>query len=102
MQNSGSVCADRIGKFRNTNFELERKEIEECFLNVNGIYTSNLVAFQKNLCKQANFWSPKELYKSLDSATDIVITHSMNPIVIKNAIPNKIVPNVRQTHATHS
>ena len=42
------------------------------------------------------------LYKSIGSANDIVITPTKNPIAIKKAIGKYIVPNVRQTHATHS
>ena len=42
------------------------------------------------------------MYKSIGSAKDIVITPIKNPSAIKNAISKKIVPNVWETHATHS
>ena len=44
----------------------------------------------------------RDLYKSIGSSNDIVITPPRKPIAIKNAIIRKIVPNVRQTQATHS
>ena len=44
----------------------------------------------------------RNLYKSIGSAGDIVITPIKNPIAIQNAKSKKIVPNLRQTHATHS
>ena len=44
----------------------------------------------------------RDLYKSIGSANDIVITPIKSPGAIKNEIIKKIVPNVRQTHATHS
>ena len=42
------------------------------------------------------------MYKSIGSATDIVLTPIKNSNAITNAITKKIVTNVRQTHATDS
>ena len=41
------------------------------------------------------------LYKSVSRANDIVITPIKNLISENKGKTNKIVPNVRQTHATH-
>ena len=45
-QTSGSVFADRIEQVKKTNFEIELIKIKECFLNVHGKYTSDLVSFK--------------------------------------------------------
>ena len=50
-QTSGSVFADRIEPSKTTKFELELKEIVDCFLNGDGNYTSNLVSFKIKLYK---------------------------------------------------
>ena len=45
-QTSGSVFADRIEQVKKTQFELELIKIVDCFLDVHGNYTSNLVSFK--------------------------------------------------------
>ena len=51
---------------------------------------------------QPFFEIQRDLFKSIGTANDMGITPTKNPIAIKNAIGRKIVPNVRQTHTTHS
>ena len=46
-QTSGSVFADIIERVKKTKFELELIKIVDCFLDVQGNYTSNLVSFKK-------------------------------------------------------
>ena len=45
-QTSGLVFADRFEQVKKTKFELELIKIVDCFLDVHGIYTSNLVSFK--------------------------------------------------------
>ena len=75
----------------------------DCFPDGHGIYTSNLVSFKIKTFLTNQFSDfHRDLYKSIGSANDTIITPIENPIAIKNAITKKIVPNVRQTHATNS
>ena len=71
-------------------------KIVDCFLGGYGNYTSNLVSLKIKSFSEFQ----RDLYKSIGSANDIVITPIKNPIAMKDAITKKIVPNVRQTHAT--
>ena len=45
-QTSGSVFAERIGKVKKTNFELDLIKIVVSFLDGHGNYDSNLVSFK--------------------------------------------------------
>ena len=54
-QTSGSVFADRIEQVKKTNFDLELIKIVDCFLDCHGNYSSNLISFEKNLCKLTIF-----------------------------------------------
>ena len=102
-QTSALVFADRIEKVKKTKFELEPIKMVDCFLDGHGNYTSKLFFFWKKSLKSNPFLNSKQiLYKSIGSVNDIVITPIKNPIAIQNAITEQIVPNVRQTHATHS
>ena len=102
-QTSGSVFADRIEQVKKTKFELELIKIVDCFLDGHGSYTSNLVSFKIKIFVNEPFSeSERDLYKSIGSTNDIVITPIKNPSPIKNAIKKKIVAKVRQTHITHS
>ena len=101
-QTSGSVFADRMEQVKKTNIELHLIKFVDCFLDGHGNYTSNLVSFKKIFVKQPFFEFQRQLYKSFGSANDIVITPTKNPSAIKKAITKNIVPNVRQTYATHS
>ena len=94
------MFADRIGQVQRTKFDLELIKYVDCFLDGYGNYTSNLVSFEKKLCKQPFSEFQRDFYKSICIANVIVITPIKNPSAIKNAITKKIVPNVRQTHAT--
>ena len=102
-QLSGSVFADRIEQVKKTKVVLKLINFLYCFLDGHGIYTSNLVSFKMKAPKTNLFLtSGAILQKSIGIANDRDITHIKNPIAIRNAITNKIVPNMRQTHATHS
>ena len=46
-QTSGSVFAERIEKFKKTNFEMELKKIVDCFPDGHGNYDSTSVSFRK-------------------------------------------------------
>ena len=99
-QTSGSVFEERNEQVRKTIFELELIKHVDCFLDGHGNYTSNLVS-KKTFLRKSFSESQRDLYKQFGSAIDIVITHIKNPIAIKNAKVKTIVPNVRQTLATH-
>ena len=97
-QTTGSVFADRIEQPKKTKFELELIKNVDCFLDGHGNYNSNLVSFEKkNFVKQPFSEFQRDLYKSIGSANDIVITPIRNPSAIKSAITKKIVPSVRPT-----
>ena len=46
-QISRAVCADRIEQVKMTKFELELINYKDCFNDDHGIFTTNLVSFQK-------------------------------------------------------
>ena len=60
-QTSGSVLADRIEQVKKTKFELELIKIADCFLDVHGNYTSNLVSFKIKSLITNNFLNSKEI-----------------------------------------
>ena len=91
-----------LKKVRKTKFELDLFKIVDCFLDGHGNYDSNLVSFKKNFINEPFFDNQRGLYKSIGSANDIVNTPIKNAIAIKKEKSRKIVPNVRQTHITHS
>ena len=45
-QTSGSVFAEKIEQVKKTNFEIELIKVVDCFLDVHGNFTSNLVSFK--------------------------------------------------------
>ena len=59
-QISGSVFADRIEQVQKTKLELELIKIVDCFLDVHGNYTSNLVSFKIKSLKTNHFLNSKE------------------------------------------
>ena len=101
-QTSESVFAERIEQVKKTKFEIELIKIVDYFPDGHSNYTSNLVSFKMNSLCTNHFLQARDLYKSIGSANDIVITRIKNPSAIKKAITKKIVPNVRQTHSTHT
>ena len=98
-QTRRSVFLDRIEQVKKIKFELELTESVDGFLDGHGNYTSNLVPFRIKSLYTNNFLKSKETCKK---SIGVLIKHIKNPSAIKNAIPKKIVPNVRQTHATNS
>ena len=97
-QTSGSVFADRIEQGKKTKFEIEL--IKFIDFSRRSWYFS--IFLNKTFAKIPFSEFQRILYKPISSASYIVVIPIKNPSAIKNAITKKIVPKVRQTHATHS
>ena len=77
-------------------------KILDYFLDGLGNYTSKSVTF-KIKAFQVNHFTEfhRDLYKSIGSANEVVITPIKNPTAMKVETTYKIFPTVVRTHARH-
>ena len=95
-QTGGSAFAKWIEKAKKTKFELDLIKNVDCFSDGHGNHNSILVYLKKIFINEPFFEIQRDLYKSIVSANDIVITPIKNPIAMKNATTKKIVPHTRK------
>ena len=94
------MFAERIGKVKKTKIELELIKHVDCFLDGHGNCDSNLVSLKKIFVNQPIFEFQRDMYKSIGSENDIVITPVKNPITVKKAITKKSTK--RETDINHT